>query len=164
MADEWYRKVGRPVPPETHYDEFPQIENGIGMTRWFTNRMGRVRSLFPDAEANGIHKVTLVTGKLFQPILEPMVRKKLAKTQESVEVQIVGVENDFFGRSISVAGLLVGRDIVRALESVPDLGQRIYLPPPTLNDDDLFLDDMPLEAIEERFGVPVQVGFRDRLW
>ena len=164
MGDEWYRKVGRPVPPETHYDDFPQIENGIGMTRWFTNRMGRVRRVFPDVQEEGIRKVTLVTGRLFQPILEPMLRKKLAKTGETVEVQVVGVDNDFFGRSIAVAGLLVGRDILRALDAVPDLGQKIYLPPPTLNDDDVFLDDTPLAAVAERFGVPVQVGFRDRLW
>lgn len=164
MADEWYRKVGRPVPPETCYDGYPQLENGIGMTRWFTNRMARVRRLFPDASAAGLRRVTLVTGELFQPILEPLVRQKLARTGEDVEVTVVGVENHFLGRTISVAGLLSGGDILRALGELPDLGDRIYLPPPTLNDDDLFLDDTPLAAIQARFGVPVQVGFRDRLW
>ncbi|MEZ4650625.1 MAG: DUF512 domain-containing protein [Candidatus Eisenbacteria bacterium] len=164
MADEWYRKVGRPVPPETQYDGFPQLENGIGLTRWFTNKMGRVRQLFPDAKDAGVRKVTLVTGELFRPVLEPMVRKKLERSKEDVEVQIVGVENHFFGRSITVSGLLVGQDIIRALEQVPDLGDRIYLPPSTLNDDDIFLDDTPLGAIQERFRIPVQVGFRDRIW
>ncbi len=164
MADEWYRKVGRPVPSDAEYDGFPQLENGIGMTRFFTTQMEEAESLFPDAKENGLRRVTLVTGELFQETLEPMVRAKLVETGEDLDVQIVGVGNEFFGRTVTVAGLLSGSDILRDLASVPDLGDRIYLPPAVLNDDDVFLDDVPLSAVEERFGVPVQVGFRDRVW
>jgi hypothetical protein len=65
---------------------------------------------------------------------------------------------------VTVAGLLVGQDILKALSSVPDLGDRVILPPATLNDDDRFLDDLTLGQFTERLGVPVQVGFRDRIW
>jgi putative radical SAM enzyme (TIGR03279 family) len=174
LADEWYRMLDRRVPPETHYDGYPQLENGIGMTRYFLNRLGRVKRLFPDlteparpASSAGVApatKVTLLTGALFQPILERNVRAKLVQTGERVQVQVVGVPNDFFGRKITVAGLLVGRDILRALESVPDVGAELYLPSPVCNDDDIFLDDTPLRAIQETVGVPVHVGFRDRQW
>ena len=164
MADEWYRLIDRPVPPEKHYDGFPQLENGIGLTRWFLNRLGRVRKVFPHAERDGIRKVTLVTGALFRPLLESKLRSKLASTGESIEVQIVGVSNDFFGHGVTVAGLLVGQDILKALSSVADLGDRVILPPATLNHDDRFLDDLTLSEFTERLGVPVQVGFRDRIW
>ncbi|MCA9729035.1 MAG: DUF512 domain-containing protein [Candidatus Eisenbacteria bacterium] len=164
LADEWYRLLGRPVPPESHYDGFPQIENGIGMTRYFLNRLGRARRLFPEATKDGARKVTLVTGALFRPVLEAKIRAKLAATREPVEVQVVGVPNDFFGRSVTVAGLLVGRDILGALTAEGDLGDRVILPPATLNDDLKFLDDLSLHELESRLGVPVQVGFRDRRW
>lgn len=164
MADEWYRLLDHPVPPETHYDGFPQLENGIGLTRWFLNRLGRVRKVFPNAERDSMRKVTLVTGALFRPLLESKLRRKLASTGEQVEVQIVGVANDFFGHGVTVAGLLVGRDILKALSSVADLGDRVFLPPATINHEDRFLDDLTLSEFEERLGVPVQVGFRDRIW
>lgn len=164
MADEWYRLLDRPVPPEPHYDGFPQLENGIGLTRFFLNRLGRVRKVFPNAERDGFRKVTLVTGSLFQQLLESKLRSKLASTGESIEVQIIGVPNDFFGRGVTVAGLLVAQDILNALAAVTDLGDRVFLPPAVLNDDDRFLDDLTLEQFTERLGVPVQVGFRDRIW
>lgn len=159
MADEWYRLLDRPVPAAPHYDGFPQIENGIGMTRWFLNRLGRLRRVFPEVPEGG--RVTLVTGALFRDTLETQVRRRLAKTGERVELQVVPVPNDFFGRRVTVAGLLVGRDMLRALEGVA-LGDRVYLPPATLNEDDRFLDDLTRGEFEASLGAPVQVGFRDR--
>ena len=120
LADEWYRLLGRPVPPEPHYDGFPQLENGIGMTRVFLNRLARQRRVFPWRDGRK-RRVTVVTGTLFQPILEPALAAKLARTGEPVEVSVAGVENDFFGRRVTVAGLLAGRDILRALRG-RDLG------------------------------------------
>jgi len=161
LADEWYRLLGAAVPPETHYDGFPQIENGIGMTRHFLNRLSRVRRVFP-REAEG-KRVTLVTGALFRSTLEPAVRSRLRRTGERVEPQVVGVPNDFFGRSVTVAGLLTGGDIATALETI-DPGDLVFLPPATLNADEVFLDDMTLPQLQERLGVPLRVGLRDRRW
>jgi putative radical SAM enzyme (TIGR03279 family) len=162
LADEWYRLLGRPVPPETHYDGFPQLENGIGMTRNFLNRLGRQRQVFPWGDGRR-RRVTVVTGSLFQPILEPALQAKLARTGEPVEVSVAGVSNDFFGRRVTVAGLLSGRDILRALRG-RDLGDAVFIPPATLNDDDLFLDDLTLADFRTEVGVPVHPGFRDRAW
>jgi putative radical SAM enzyme (TIGR03279 family) len=163
LADEWYRLLDRPVPPETHYDGYPQLENGIGMTRHFLNRLGRLRRIFPDAGRRGVRRITLVTGELFRTTLETAVRGKLARSGEAVSIQVVGVPNRFFGRQVSVAGLLVGRDILESLRRV-DLGDRVYLPPHTLNDDDLFLDDTSFADFRRELGVPVRLGFRDRHW
>jgi putative radical SAM enzyme (TIGR03279 family) len=160
LADEWYRLLQRPVPPATHYDGFPQIENGIGMTRDFLNRLGRLRRLFPP-EMHG-RRATLVTGILFQPILEPAVRRRLSRTGEPVELQVVGATNRFFGPRVTVAGLLVGRDIAAALDGI-DPGDRVFIPPATINADGLFLDDMSLPELEQRLGVPVAAGLREGL-
>ncbi len=163
LADEWYRLVGRPVPPETWYDGYPQIENGIGMTRHFLNKLARMRAIFPDAVRQGRRRVTLITARLFRDTLEEGVRRALARTKEPVEAVVIGVENRFFGPRVTVTGLLVGEDIASACAG-RDLGDLVVLPPATLNDDNLFLDDVPLSGLESRLGTPVQVGFRDRYW
>jgi len=161
LADEIYRLLGREVPPAARYDGFPQLENGIGMTRDFLDRLRRRRRLFPTATRRGERTFTLVTGELFAPILEPAVRAAVERTSEPVEIRIVPCANQFFGRSVTVAGLLTGSDIARSLEG-RELGDRVLLPPATLNDDGLFLDDMPIAALAERFGVPFQTGFSTR--
>jgi putative radical SAM enzyme (TIGR03279 family) len=163
LADEWYRLLGRAVPGRPHYDGFPQIENGIGMTRHFLERLRRLRALFPGASGRGFRRITLVTGALFRSTLETAVRAKLARTGEEVEVEVLGVENDFFGRRVTVAGLLVAKDMIGALRE-RDPGDLLIIPPATLNEDDRFLDDMSLKDFEAAVGRPVQAGFRDRLW
>jgi putative radical SAM enzyme (TIGR03279 family) len=162
LADEWYRLLGRPVPPESQYDGYPQLENGIGMTRSFLNRLGRQRRVFPWSDGRK-RRVTVVTGALFRPILEPALSAKLARTGEPVEVAVTGAENRFFGRRVTVAGLLAGADILRVLHE-RDPGDAVFIPPSTLNDDDLFLDDLSLEGLRAEVGVPVHPGFRDRAW
>jgi len=159
-ADEWYRLLNRPLPSASRYDGFPQLENGIGMTRWFFNRMARTLRLFPRAKKEGWRSVTLVTGELFRQTLERTVREKLEKTGEPIDARVVGVSNRFFGPRVTVAGLLVGRDILAGLEG-RDLGDAVVLPPATLNDQSLFLDDLRLEDLERELRVPVLAGFRD---
>lgn len=160
-ADEWFRLLDRPVPPASHYDGFPQIENGIGMTRYFLDKLARTKRLFPEAQRRGWRRLTLVTGELFRPTLDRILAEKLSRTGESIELEIIGVPNDFFGRKVTVAGLLVGRDILNALRG-RTLGDAVYLPPATLNEDNLFLDDVTFQHLEEELGVPVRAGFRDR--
>ncbi len=162
LADEWYRLLGLPVPSEPSYDGFPQLENGIGMTRVFLNRLARQRRVFPWRDDRR-RRVTIVTGSLFRPILEPALAAQLARTGEPVDVSVVGVENEFLGRRVTVAGLLGGRDILRALDG-RDLGDAVFIPPATLNDDDLFLDDVSLAGLRNEIRVPVHPGFRDRAW
>ncbi len=161
LADEWFRLLDRQVPSAKQYDGFPQLENGIGMTRHFLDRLGRMKQVFPTAAKERWKRLTLVTGALFRETLEATLRKQLARTGEEVAIECVGIPNDFFGRNVTVAGLLVGRDILAGLAG-RDLGDAVILPPSTLNEADLFLDDTPLAEFRERVGVPVQLGLRDR--
>jgi NifB/MoaA-like Fe-S oxidoreductase len=125
--------------------------------------MARQKRVFPKQAGDALRRVTVVTGALFRPILEDALRARLQRTGEETEVNLVGVRNDFFGPAVTVAGLLSGGDILRALAD-QDLGERILLPPAVLNDDELFLDDLTRVEMEKRLGVPVQAGFRDRWW
>ncbi len=158
LADEIYRLLSIETPPNAHYDGFPQLENGIGMTRHFLARLTRKRKLFAEAARRGERNFTLVTGELFEPILSRAVAAALARTKEDVSVRIVGCGNDFFGHSVTVAGLLAGRDILKGLDG-GEVGERVYIPPATLNDDGVFLDDMTLDELAGAVGVPVQAGF-----
>jgi putative radical SAM enzyme (TIGR03279 family) len=158
LADEFYRMLADEPPPARAYDGFPQIENGIGMTRDFLDRLRRTRRLFKSMKKRNGRTATLVTGELFAPVLEKAVEETLRRTGEEVVVRVVGCPNRFFGRKVTVAGLLTGSDIADALEG-RSLGERVYIPPATLNEDQLFLDDMALGDLVDRFGVPFEVGF-----
>jgi putative radical SAM enzyme (TIGR03279 family) len=158
LADEIYRLLGLETPPAAHYDGFPQLENGIGMTRHFHSRLRRAKSIFGPYLDRGERRFTIVTGELFEPILRPALQQALDRTGERVDLQIVGCENRFFGRSVTVAGLLTGSDIARSLDG-RELGDRVFIPPATLNDDGVFLDDMSFDDLAGQCGVPVDLEF-----
>ncbi len=157
LADEIYRLLGIEPPPAAHYDEFPQIENGVGMTRQFLDRLKKTTALFSNEAHGNPRVVTLVTGEMFEPVLRQAVGEALARTKEKIEVRIVGCANRFFGQSVTVAGLLAGSDMASGLDG-HDLGDRVYIPPTTLNDDGLFLDDMTPDDLTRCLGVPVDTG------
>ncbi len=158
LADELYLAAGCPVPSEKDYDGYPQIENGIGLMRRFTVRLGRLRRVFRESPRRG--EITILTGRLFAPHLELLLRGKTARTGERVRMRFVCVPNRFFGRRVTVAGLLTGTDIAAAMKG-RDPGRRVYIPPESVNADGLFLDGMSLRELERILGVPVQAGLRD---
>jgi putative radical SAM enzyme (TIGR03279 family) len=161
LADEFYRLLGRTVPAAAHYDDFPQLENGIGMTRHFFQALEGAEDLFGEALRRGERAFTVVTGELFGPILRRALRRTLRRTGEldRIRLRLVPVPNSFYGRGVTVAGLLVGRDILTGLQKARrrygTLGERIFIPPATVNDDGLFLDGLCPEDIASELGLPV---------
>jgi putative radical SAM enzyme (TIGR03279 family) len=153
-GDELYHLVGILPPEEDHYDGFPQIENGVGITRQFLDRME-----CQDSALFGTHRaVTLATGEMFAPTLRAAMEDWRRRTGVDIRVDVVGCANRFFGRSVTVAGLLTASDIARALTG-RDLGERVYIPSETLNEDALFLDDKTVGGLAEVLDVPVEAGF-----
>jgi len=166
-ADEYYLLAGRDLPPVTHYEGFPQHENGIGMARSFVQSFthpaargpGGVRHGFfasvDAAPAEGYRAprlpaepagmdarpVTVLTGTYGALVLGPLVA---AHSRDDIVVQ--SVPNDFFGGNIGVAGLLTGEDVARTVGAVPE-GSRCLLPDACLNEgrflDGLTLADLP---------------------
>ncbi len=147
-SDEWYLLVGLEVPPSEEYDGFPQLENGVGLTRVFLDEEFRVSSF-----GFWVGKATLVCGTLIAPVLE----RKVAELPQGV-VEVVPVENHFFGPTVTVSGLLTGRDVIEALRE-RDLGDVVFLPRAMFDaSGELTLDDMSLAEIGKRLGVRVEVA------
>ena len=151
-ADEWYLLAGKEVPQAEEYDGFPQLENGVGLTRLLLDERLQITG-----GGLQVGKVTLVCGTLIAPVLEALVAEwgKSAAFPRSV---VIPVENRFFGPTVTVSGLLVGRDVIEALRG-RDLGEVVFLPRAMFDAaGERTLDDMSPAEIEERLGTRVEVA------
>ena len=150
-SDEWYLRAGMEVPPAEYYDDFPQVENGIGMVRRFINDTSDLEGAF----SGGVRrkgKYVLVTGTSMAAIMDDFTRR--LSEFPGIEARIIPVTNSFFGDTVTVSGLLTGGDIQAALEGVsPD--EVVVLPPECLNYDGRFLDDMLPADIEKNLNIKV---------
>ncbi|MEW6752758.1 MAG: DUF512 domain-containing protein [Candidatus Latescibacterota bacterium] len=156
-ADELFLLAGAQPPAAEYYGVFPQIENGIGMVRALLDTWERGRHRLPRRVGRPF-RLGLVTGRLASTFMQSIVGE-LSRIQ-GLRADLLVVENDFFGRGITVSGLLTGHDILGHLR---DGGpwDRVLLPPNCINGDGLTLDDMTVEQLEAAAGVPVCVGGYD---
>ncbi|MFC1543806.1 DUF512 domain-containing protein [Gemmatimonadota bacterium] len=166
-ADEFFLASGAPLPPYAWYDDFCQEENGVGMAREFVtdfeNQLPRLKAALERRAADGGEplRVTACTGMLGQE----MFRRHLLGPLDALpglDFELVPVENTFFGPTISIAGLLTGRCLTRALEGT-DLSGRdlLLLPSNCTSEEDVFLDDVSLADFAERYPCPVRRGTYD---
>ncbi|MEF2841098.1 MAG: DUF512 domain-containing protein [Oscillospiraceae bacterium] len=157
-ADELYLRAGRPLPRAEYYEGYRQLENGVGL----------MRSLEDDFLA-GLATVdvpvrfspfTIATGTAAAPFLRRLVQRAQAD-YPGLRGQVIAVENDFFGHTIDVAGLLTGQDISAQLRG-RDLGDRVLIPIHMMrHGETVFLDDYTVERLSRELGVPVQVVDED---
>jgi putative radical SAM enzyme (TIGR03279 family) len=140
-SDELFLIAGREVPPEGYYDDQSLLENGVGAVRRFLSDFERGLATVPDL--TGRH-VRVVTGTSMAPFLEGLA-PALAE-RSGARVEVVSVENRFYGETVTVAGLLAGADIRDALgEGRPE--DLVLLPAESLNLDEQFIDSLPLEVL-----------------
>lgn len=151
-SDELYLLAGRELPDEASYDGYLQLENGVGMLRLFIEEaMDAISELKPD---EGEGEISVATGKLAYPVLKDII-DKLHAVCPNRKVDLYEIRNDFFGESITVSGLIVGRDIINQLKG-RDLGSRLYLPVNMFRSgEEVFLDDVTRADAERELGVPV---------
>ena len=150
-SDEFYLTSGREIPDSSFYEDFLQIENGVGM--WASLRDDYLAAL-EDAEADGKKRsFSIATASLAAPLME-FLMKKTAEKFPGLDYKIYTIRNDFFGEKITVAGLLTGQDIISQLKGW-DLKGRLLLPPGVLRSEgDLFLDDTHIDDLQKAVGVP----------
>ncbi len=151
-ADELYLQAGEPIPPAAAYEGFPVVEDGIGLVRrfeeTFTRAMGRRRD-----RSGPAGPATIVTGELFAPVLRRLLH---GAGLPPPAIDVVAVRNDFFGPAISVAGLLTGEDIARALLD-RGVGERVLIPGVALHEGrGVLLDDTAPDDLARHLGVPVE--------
>jgi putative radical SAM enzyme (TIGR03279 family) len=167
LGDEFYIRASRPIPPRSHYRiirghraedaSYPQIEDGVGMVRQFFEAHAkrlkqlekkRARGAFSEKEARAIFG-TIATGTLFFPMLRQACDELNARF--GTRLKAVAVENTFFGQGVTVAGLLTGRDFVKAAHNFA--GKFVLLPKDCWRDhDQKFLDDMTIGELEVNIG------------
>ena len=153
LADEIYLMAGAPLPAAAAYEGFAVAEDGVGLARRFEDDLDRALRRF---RAPGRRRtVTVVSGELYAPRL---AHRLSTLADHGVQARVVAVPNDFFGRAITVAGLLTGQDIQRHLASLGDLGEEVLVPAVCLRDvDGVFLDDLTPADLTADLGVPVRV-------
>ncbi|HKP71741.1 MAG TPA: DUF512 domain-containing protein [Pyrinomonadaceae bacterium] len=155
LGDEFYLRAGQPVPSRRHYGDYPQIEDGVGMVRSFYEdfrRLWRKLERRPPAEPGKLN-ATILTGKLFAPVLGDLIGRMNERFQ--TRLRVVAVENDYFGPDIVVAGLMTGKDVLAAREQIE--GDFVILPSVAFKSDEpVMLDGMTHEELQGRLGLPVR--------
>ena len=152
LADEFYLKAGRELPDAEYYEEYPQLENGVGMLRSFDEDFALCEQTADVAHTP--RRVSIVTGVAAYPkMLEYATR--VEKIRPEMQTKVYKIINNFFGETITVAGLLTGKDIAEQLEGC-DLGDVLYIPENALRaGEETFLCGMTVTELSERLGVEV---------
>ncbi|MFC1651138.1 DUF512 domain-containing protein [Candidatus Latescibacterota bacterium] len=158
-ADELYIRAGFEIPCADYYHGFPQIENGVGMLRDFLDSSANINEhLSGNVSRTG--NFVYVTGTSMSPYIHDFAEK--VSGIHGITIRTVTVENQFYGDSITVSGLLTGVDIQSALENVnPD--ETVVLPPNCLNESGVFLDGMSPSDISKSLGLKIIKGDYDPL-
>ncbi len=153
-SDEFYILAGKDFPPYEFYEDFAQLENGVGMMTLMQHDFTQALKEAQLEQSPAAHRCTIATGQLAYPMMQDFaVRVQQAFPQ--VQVQVKKIRNDFWGPTITVAGLITGQDLLAQLEGL-DLGSELLIPANMLrHEQDRFLDDLTLEQVQETLGVPV---------
>ena len=148
LGDEFYLLAEKQLPDASWYDGFPQIENGIGLSRSFIDEWQQIAAKTDvcNHSVDAVIPVGTSAYKILQPLLDNFNNKTGSKHS------FIPVNNEFFGETINVTGLLVGKDILNAAQGM----KRIILPAVVLNQDNLFLDDMSFDDFKKAFDGKVE--------
>jgi len=180
-SDEWYILAGLPMPEADRYDGYPQLENGVGMIRSFTDDAREYLDKQPEnllsdmsinrkaedsssiAGNNGVRHFSAVTGYLAYPSIRE-IADAVEEKYPGLSVRIIPIRNDFFGNAITVAGLVTGTDLIAQCSEILKkegknaLGETLLIPGEMLRaDENVFLDDITIENVRDALHLPVRV-------
>lgn len=153
LADEFYIMAEMQLPEYEHYGDFDQLEDGIGMIRFFENAVRE--SLY---NVNSIRKkgsIAIITGTSAAPYIRTILKE--AEARLGVSINVYDVKNEFFGETITVAGLLTAGDIIKQLKG--RIAEETALIPSSMlkAGEDMFLDDVTVSELQEELGVKIRV-------
>ncbi len=161
-ADEFYLKSGREIPSAEYYEEYPQIENGVGMLRSFSDEFF---TALRDSDELFLgltepRRVASVTGYASYPTVLAMSEEIMRRT-DKIKIDVYPIKNRFFGESITVTGLLTGKDIYEQLYGRLECDE-LLIPSVTLRcEEEDFLCGMTLSELEEKLGTKIRVTEND---
>ncbi len=153
-SDEFFLQAGRPIPPAEYYEDYAQLENGVGMWRLFREEflaeINRPHRVF------GEKRVDIVTGTLAAPLIREMTQE-LTKQYPMIQAEVHGIRNDFFGGNVDVAGLVTGTDILAQCKGKLT-GDTLYIPEVMLRaEKDLFLDGLTPAGVAQELGTKFEI-------
>ena len=147
LGDEFYFLAGREVPPTSMYDGFPQLDNGIGLTRNFieewTAAGNSTHGIYDDAQ------LAVISGTAIAPVMEQLAREI---DPDGGRIHVLPVINKHFGATVNVSGLLTGHDIAEMLRRFPHALDGVLIPASSLREgENIFLDDVSLDDMRASF-------------
>jgi NifB/MoaA-like Fe-S oxidoreductase len=155
LADEWFLIADRELPPASHYEDYPQIGNGVGSIRKFIKEFQAVVKGKLPKKIQPSRKLTWIVGNAVEKAFLPLV-ERLNRIQ-GLEVNLVALASQYWGQQITVTGLLTGEDLLHGLAG-KDLGDRLLVPSIMLkHDEPKFLDDLTVEEVAQQLGTPALV-------
>ena len=154
-SDEFYLLAGRELPGNGYYEEYAQLENGVGMLRLLTDQaMSLTEDEEEDLSVLAPAPFSIATGASAAPFIQKIVDRCREKCP-ALRGRVYPIANRFFGETITVSGLITGGDLIDQLRG-KELGERLLLPDNMLRAGErVFLDDVTVEQVEQALGVPV---------
>ena len=153
LADEWFLIAGIDLPAADHYEDYPQLGNGVGSIRQFIGDFtAKAKELLPPA-ITPQKKLTWVVGNAVEKAFQPLVQQ--LNQVPGLEINLMALQSDYWGQTMTVTGLLTGQDLLSGLQN-QDLGQGILLPTVMLKHGELrFLDDLTVAEVSGGLGVDI---------
>ena len=156
-SDEFYLIAGEPLPADSEYEDYAQIDNGVGLCRQLTTEFDDAYQELPEKLKKGGRakkKIAIATGVSAQPLLKEMLD---AHPVTGVDVRVCAIRNQFFGESVTVAGLVTGRDLIAQMKRKGEFDAILITECMVRAEDRRFLDDTPLTEVRRALGCPVVV-------
>ncbi len=151
-SDEFYILAKRQMPEESRYDNYLQLENGVGMIRLLLDETTKVLEGLEGDDRK--REISSATGKLAAPFLAICI-ENINKLFPNVCIHLYPIENRFFGEKITVAGLITGTDLKEQLKD-KKLGEALFIPVDMLkSEEDVFLDDITITQLQNTLQVPI---------
>lgn len=157
LSDEFYINASLPLPLAEEYEDFPQIENGVGLISSLKEEFDC--ALKEKHKQGYFGKNVIVTGKLSYEFIKTLV-EKAKKLYNNLKADVLCVENDFFGRSVTVSGLICGGDIIKNLKG-KDYDRILITKSMLKADEDIFLDNVKVCDMEKELGMEVCAVYND---
>lgn len=153
LADEWFLIARQDIPPESHYEDYPQIGNGVGSIRLFLKQFQSTAKEMLPKSIDQPRRFTWVVGNAVEQAFQSLVNQ--LNQVEGLDINLVALNSQYWGQEITVTGLLTGQDILAGL-SAKDLGDGVLLPSLMLKHDDTkFLDDLTVADVSNQLAIPI---------
>lgn len=154
LADEFYVTANHSIPPYEAYEDFPVLENGVGMLALFQEEFEQALKNIPLIKEKRV--ISIATGVLAEDFIKKQA-DKLKQKAPNIKILVYPIENKFFGKFVTVTGLLTGVDIIKQLKN-KELGDTLLLSNTMLKDNEIILlDDVTITDISERLKIPVTI-------